>query len=77
MSQWKSIAWIVAGTTAALAFSGVVLLLGTRAGLERLPGDIIYRRGNFTLYVPLGLMVVTSVVLTIVLNFVGRRSTRR
>ena len=77
MSQWKSIAWIFAGTTAALALLGVVLLLGTRAGLERLPGDIIYRRGNFTLYLPFRLMVLASVVLTIVLNLVGRRSTRR
>jgi hypothetical protein len=56
-----------------LAAVGGLLLLFSRAGLSRLPGDILVRRDNFTFYMPLGLMILISVVLTIVLNLVARR----
>jgi hypothetical protein len=56
-----------------LAAVGGLLLLFSRAGLNRLPGDILVRRDNFTFYMPLGLMILISVVLTIVLNVVARR----
>ena len=46
---------------------GLVLVLG-KLGVGGLPGDIVYRRGNFSLYVPLGLMILLSVVITILLN---------
>jgi DUF2905 family protein len=38
-----------------------------------LPGDIVIRRGNFTLYAPIGLMILASVVLTVLLNLLSRR----
>ena len=44
-----------------------------RLGLPRLPGDILVRRDNFTFYMPLGLMIVISIVLTIVLNLIAKR----
>jgi hypothetical protein len=56
-----------------LALIGGALLLASKLGVGRLPGDIVVRRGNFTLYAPIGLMIVLSLVLTIVLNLVGRR----
>ena len=49
------------------AVGGLLLVLG-KLGVGALPGDVLYRRGNFVLYVPLGLMIVLSVVLTILLN---------
>ena len=52
---------------------GAVFLLLARIGVGRLPGDVVLRRGNFTLYAPLGLMVVLSVVLTVALNLLLRR----
>ena len=55
-----------------LALGGLFLLLG-RFGVERLPGDLFFRRGNFTVYFPIGLMILLSVVGTIVLNIVFRR----
>jgi len=55
-----------------LVLAGIAVLLASRYGLHRLPGDIVVRRRNFTLYVPLGLMVVVSVVLTILLNLRSR-----
>ena len=56
-----------------LAALGGLLLLLSRAGVNRLPGDILVRRDNFTFYMPLGLMILISVVLTIVLNLIARR----
>ena len=55
-----------------LVLGGLFLLLG-RVGIDRLPGDLVFRRGNATFYFPIGLMILLSVVATIVLNFVFRR----
>jgi hypothetical protein len=58
---------------ATLALLGGALLLMSKLGLGRLPGDIVYRRGKLTLYAPVGLMIVASVVLTVVLNVIAKR----
>ena len=55
-----------------LVLGGLFMLLG-RLGLERLPGDLVFRRGNFTLYFPIGLMILISIVATILLNLFFRR----
>jgi hypothetical protein len=52
---------------------GVVLLLASRFGFPRLPGDVIIERKNFTFYAPIGLMILVSVLLTILLNLFARR----
>lgn len=52
---------------------GVVLILAPKIPFAgRLPGDILVRRGNFTIYLPLVTMILVSVGLTIVLNLVLR-----
>jgi uncharacterized membrane protein len=63
---------LIGGAVALLVLGGALFLLG-RFGVDRLPGDLVFRRGNFTLYFPLGLMILLSVVGTIVLNIVFRR----
>lgn len=63
---------LVGGAVVLLVLGAVFLLLG-RFGVDRLPGDLVFRRGNFTLYFPIGLMILLSVVGTIVLNIVFRR----
>jgi DUF2905 family protein len=60
-------------TAAAFAVVGAGMLLASKLGIGRLPGDVVIKRGNFTLYAPIGLMIVLSLVLTIVLNLVFRR----
>ena len=57
----------------AIAALGGVVLLISRTGLHRLPGDIVVRRGNFTFYAPIGLMILLSIILTVVLNLIARR----
>lgn len=54
---------VVAGLV--VAGVGALLMLGVPLG--RLPGDIVYRRGNFTLYVPISTSLVLSVGLTLLL----------
>jgi hypothetical protein len=57
-----------------LAVAGVVLMMFGRMNLPlgRLPGDIVYRGKNTTVYFPIVTSVVVSVVLSIVLYLVGR-----
>jgi hypothetical protein len=57
-----------------LVVGGVLLVLGlvlTFAGrvpfLGRMPGDLVYRRGNFTLYLPIVTSIVLSLLLTAIL----------
>jgi hypothetical protein len=59
---------------AVLVVAGVVLVGMGRMNvpLGRLPGDIVYRGKNSTIYFPLATSILVSVVLTIVLYVVGR-----
>ena len=57
-----------------LLVAGVVLTLLGRSNLPlgRLPGDIVYRGKNTTFYFPLATSILVSVVLSVVLNLLGR-----
>ena len=68
----ESVAKVLLGLAALLAVVGGGLLLAAKLGLERLPGDIVIKRDGFTLYAPIGLMIVLSIVLTVVLNLISR-----
>ena len=63
---------LIGGAVVLLVLGGLLYLLG-RFGLDRLPGDLVFKRGDFTLYIPIGLMILLSVVGTIVLNIIFRR----
>ena len=69
----ETIGKVLLGIGLALVVGGVAFLLLARLGVRRLPGDIVVRRGNFTFYAPLGLMIVLSLLLTLVLNLFSRR----
>ncbi len=62
---------LIGGAIVLLVLGGLFVLLG-RLGLDRLPGDLVFRRGNFTVYFPIGLMILLSVIGTIVLNLFFR-----
>jgi hypothetical protein len=55
-----------------LVLGGLFLVLG-RLGIDRLPGDLVFRRGNVTVYFPIALMILLSIVGTILLNLFFRR----
>jgi hypothetical protein len=64
---------IVAGL--AIAGLGVLVLLGGRVGLGRLPGDIVIRGERTTVYFPVVTCLVLSLALSLILWLV--RAVRR
>ena len=65
---------VILGLT--ITFVGLLLSLGPKLPFRigRLPGDIIYKRDNFTFYFPVVTSIALSVVLTLVFWILGRRS---
>jgi hypothetical protein len=63
---------LIGGAILLVVLGGLLLLLG-RLGLDRLPGDLVFKRGDVTVYFPIGLMILLSIVGTILLNFFLRR----
>lgn len=63
---------LIGGALVLLVLGGLFLLLG-RFGVDRLPGDLVFKRGGLTVYFPIGLMILLSIVGTIVLNIIFRR----
>ncbi len=56
-----------------LVVLGVIFSLGAKIPwLGQLPGDIIFRRGNLTVYFPLATSLLISVMLTLVLYLLKR-----
>lgn len=56
-----------------LAVLGLVLIAGERIGLGRLPGDLVWKRKETTVYFPWVTSLVLSVVLSLLLNLFLRR----
>ncbi len=63
---------IVFGVVLALV-GGLLVLIGKVPFLGRLPGDIVVRRENWSVYFPLTTCIVISVVLTVIFSLFGRR----
>ncbi len=60
---------------AGIAALGGLLLLAQRwrLPLGHLPGDIVFRGRHTTVYFPWVTMLILSIVLTLILNFFGKR----
>jgi hypothetical protein len=52
---------------------GFFILVARVPWFGRLPGDIIYRREGWTIYVPVATMILVSLILTLLLNIIWRR----
>ena len=63
---------VVVGGIVVLAGLALILLGRTNLPLGRLPGDVVYRGKNTTVYFPLATSIVISIVLTIVMYFISR-----
>ena len=69
---------ILLGIGLVMVILGVVLLLassfsGKVPWIGRLPGDVYIERGNFRFYFPLATSILVSIILTLILTFIGRR----
>lgn len=57
-----------------VAAAGLAMIFADRIPwLGRLPGDILIRRKNFTVFIPLATMLLVSLVLTVIANLIFRR----
>jgi hypothetical protein len=57
---------------AVLLVVGLLMSLGAKVPLGRLPGDIVYRKGSFTFYFPLVTCILISLVLTAIFSLLRR-----
>ena len=64
---------VLLGIALVLALLGVGALVLARPRVDRLPLTIHWKSDNVSVFVPVGLMVVVSIVATIVLNVLLRR----
>lgn len=66
--------WLVLAGIGLIVIGGLVWGLGRVIDLGNLPGDFTWtsESGNTRIYVPLGTMIVLSLVLTLLLNLVLR-----
>lgn len=58
---------------AVLAVSGVLFILLGKLGIGRLPGDFSWRGDRVSVFLPLGTMLLLSIVASILLNLFLRR----
>ncbi|MDW7650811.1 MAG: DUF2905 domain-containing protein [Bacillota bacterium] len=63
---------LLIGIGALTILFGLVLLLGGRFNLGRLPGDIFVQRENFSFYFPFMTGIVISIVLSLIFYFLNR-----
>ncbi len=62
---------LLIGIGLVLVAAGLLINLGVPIG--RLPGDFTVRRGNFSFYFPLATSIIVSILLTLIVAFLGRR----
>ncbi|RJX27969.1 MAG: DUF2905 domain-containing protein [Dethiobacter sp.] len=55
-----------------IALVGVAYLFLGRLGLGRLPGDILIKRENLTIYFPITTMIIISLILTLIFSLFRR-----
>jgi hypothetical protein len=74
MTEWATLGKVLLGIGGLIALAGLLLLLSERVPgfgsvlslFGRLPGDISFKRDNFSLYVPLGTSLLLSILLSLV-----------
>jgi hypothetical protein len=64
--------WLIGVGILLVVIGLVILAAGRLPWLGRLPGDILIERDNLTIFIPLGTMLVVSLILTIIANLIAR-----
>ncbi len=77
MTDLSGLGRILLSAGAVLFLVGLVLTLSDRVPflgwLGRLPGDLVFRRGNTTIFIPIVTSIVVSIILSLVLSLLFRR----
>jgi hypothetical protein len=50
----------------------LLVIVGRVPFLGRLPGDVVFHRNGFTLFLPIATMILVSIILTVLLNIFFR-----
>ena len=79
MPDWSDVGKTLILVGGVLALLGALLTLFGKmgsgfGGFVRLPGDILIKRDNFTLYFPLTTSILISVALSLLMYFLSKRS---
>jgi|UniRef100_A0A7V3PS76 hypothetical protein len=56
-----------------LVMLGLGILLFSRLGVFRLPGDIVIERRNLVVYIPIVSSILLSLILSVILSLIFRR----
>lgn len=72
MPDFQGIGRVLVWAGLVLVVLGAALWLGGRLGLGSLPGDLRLSGERWGCYVPIGSMIVLSLVLTLVINLIVR-----
>ena len=74
MDGFTPIGWALVVLGVVIVVFGLVLVSGGRIPIiGHLPGDIVIQRDNVTIFIPLGTMLLVSVVASLVLGLINRR----
>jgi hypothetical protein len=71
---FQGVGWALVVLGAVILVTGLVIVFGSRIPiLGHLPGDIVIQRDNVTIFIPLGTMLLVSVVVSVILAILNRR----
>ena len=74
MTGGQGLGWALVALGVVIAIVGLVMVSGGRIPiLGHLPGDIVIQRENVTIFIPLGTMLLVSVVASLVFALLNRR----
>ncbi len=68
----KEIGFFLIITAVILFVIGIVFLFMDKLPFFKLPGDIYIKKDNFVFYFPLATSIIISILLTIILNIIGK-----
>ncbi len=72
VSLGYSVGRVLVGIGLVIILIGGILILFDKLGLGRLPGDIQFTKGRFSVYFPIATSILISIILTIILNLLAR-----
>ncbi|WP_197023261.1 DUF2905 domain-containing protein [Thermosipho sp. 1244] len=67
--MWKVLIWM----GILLIIIGIITMILEKIKIFPLPGDIVIKKGNFVIIIPITSMILFSLVLTLMLNLIFKR----
>ena len=55
-----------------LVIVGLLMMLGNKLGIGKLPGDIFIQKGNFSFFFPITTSILLSIILSLILKLFRR-----